>query len=371
MLIQESGYCIPPLLFSIVDSGLTILILVSLALIVLLGCHKDVKGTFFFGKTYSKSLKGLCAMVVIMVHIPNQYGNPIQIAIGSFGFVAVTLFFMFSAYGMQYSNDNNPAYLKSFWRNRISSLLIPSIIVNFFHFFCLIIGQGLSGKERNTQDALLWLSLVHVDHYVIVLLEYCLWFFLIVYFLKKSNRWRRGLVDGLLIAGVAISSLWIYLRSCYATSSPDFKWCFERWGLIWGILLYRFFSPFCAWLRKNNTLKIIIIIGVCLILGVSYLKYKTIWFWGEWLLKIILGFNLILLLCLISKEWSFGNAVSRFLGEISFEMYLSHGICLQIVMFFFPSLHSGPFLLLSIGLTILVSWLLHSVSAPLVRFCRK
>lgn len=95
-----------------------------------------------FDKESTHFLKGLCAIIVVMVHFPADKTNPLQDAIGSFAYIAVTFFFFVSAYGMQYSIDNNPNYLKKFWRNRLGSLLVPMLIVNVLTFIYLQIGEA-------------------------------------------------------------------------------------------------------------------------------------------------------------------------------------------------------------------------------------
>lgn len=73
----------------------------------------------FFGKDYTTELKGLCCLIVIYVHVPVAYRNPIQDAIGSFAYICVTLFFLISAYGMMLSAERKEEYLRHFWRNRL------------------------------------------------------------------------------------------------------------------------------------------------------------------------------------------------------------------------------------------------------------
>ena len=81
-------------------------------------------------KEQSLAIRAVCCIIVVLVHVPQQHGNFIQDAIGSFGYIAVTLFFMLSAYGLKYSVENKKDYLKNFWRNRVLILLIPFWLVN-------------------------------------------------------------------------------------------------------------------------------------------------------------------------------------------------------------------------------------------------
>ena len=87
-------------------------------------------------------------------------------------------------------------------------------------------------------------------------------------------------------------------------------------------------------------------------LGVSYLKFKTIPFFGDYTLKIILGLAITLFILAINVRVNIGNKISYFLGSISYEVYLLHGIVFGIVDAMIPGLESGMFILVSMILTV-------------------
>ena len=91
--------------------------------------HIVNNGYQLFTKEYSTVLKGICCIIVVLVHIPAEHSTRIQNSIGSFAYVAVTLFFLLSGYGLNVSRKKN-GYLDTFWRRRIPSLVIPMVSVN-------------------------------------------------------------------------------------------------------------------------------------------------------------------------------------------------------------------------------------------------
>lgn len=109
---------------------LTLIVPVALAICVLYGNKNLGNQDAFMNKEFTRALKGACCIIVILVHIPLAYANKLQDGIGSFAYVCVTLFFIMSAYGMNISASRSPAYLRHFWRNRLSALLIPQLLVN-------------------------------------------------------------------------------------------------------------------------------------------------------------------------------------------------------------------------------------------------
>ena len=331
----------------------TCIFLAILLPIYLVGISRKSDTSFFFTKDYTTTLKGACALIVILVHIPLLYSNKLQDAVGSFAYVAVTIFFMISAYGMEYSYDNKKNYLKHFWQNRIISLLTPIVIINIIAFLTI----------SCVQKSLVWRFLYDVNDYIICLLEYCLFFFIIKK-LGKRFSWRTHLVDLLLIASVFLISFASYLTNIIEI--PFFRWCYERFGLIWGLLLYRYKDQFLAWASKHTLVKVIIPLAISLVLGIGYLKFKFVWFWGEYLLKIILGIAIIAVFLVSTSRISFGNKLSRWLGDISYEVYLSHLFVIALLEIALPSLNSNQFIAYTIIGTIIISAFTHALVKRIV-----
>lgn len=315
----------------------------------------------FFSKQYTDVLKGLCCLIVIYVHVHSERGNALQDAIGSFAYVAVTFFFLVSAYGMMAGVERKGNYLKSFWRNRLVSLLIPCLLINITGF---VLNWIVLEKASAT-------ALYSINSYVLVLLQWCVWFYIVQWCRQKWFAENKVLTDSLLIAGVVITSLYLYFF-VDAEVSAEAGWCFERLGLVWGVLLYRYFDVVTAWMQKSRAVKVTVLLLLGGFLGVSYLKFKLVYFWGAYLLKIVLGFTLLLLLFTATSNRRFGDKVSNWLGSISYEVYLSHGMVLGIMAFFLPlDFNSGMFLFLAVLATLLLSTCVHAIGKPIVNLLRK
>lgn len=205
-------------------------------------------------------------------------------------------------------------------------------------------------------------NLLFINNYVVVLLGYCLWFWLV----RQRRRWYgHRIANTLLVGGVIISSLVSYF---FAEKDAGF-WCYERWGLVWGVLLYLFLPEVKK--RVSPSKSRILLFGVLsFVLGVAYLHFKTVFFWGEYLLKVVLGLTLIALLFILSSKRTLGNRVADYLGNISYEVYLSHGFVMGVIGRLYPRLPSGVFILSTVIVTICFSAAVHAVGKPLVRWCR-
>ncbi len=341
--------------FNFMDYLLTLIPIVFILIAGVSNTKKETEVTLF-GKQYTDVLKCLCCIIVVMVHFPTSYQNPLQDMIGSFAYVCVTLFFMISSYGMQFSSDKKPDYLKNFWRNRLVSLLIPCAIINIITY---IASRLIKGSDASIET--LWF----INSYVLILLEYCLWFYcikLIARIFKITNKW---IVDGLLILGVVASSLYLYLPSDGGDNEP-LGWCYERYGLIWGIILYRFMPQIKTWLTQNRRSKLILFLVLTMMLGLAYLKYKTVYFYGEYLLKIVLGFAIIVFLLLVTIGREYKNRIVIYIGSISYEIYLLHVIVIGNLMELAPNLSSGKFIIITYAVTVIMAALVHWLSKRLV-----
>ena len=90
-------------------------------------------------------------------------------------------------------------------------------------------------------------------------------------------------------------------------------------------------------------------------MGLCYLKFKPVVFWGDYLLKIVLGLFLLAFLLFVNTKINFGNKLSAFLGRISFEVYLTHGLVFRILDNLMPGVNSGVFILMSLLITVILS----------------
>lgn len=316
----------------------------------------NVSSQSIFDKVHSNVLKGFASIIVIFVHVPAAYGNGIQDAIGSFGYVAVTYFFMMSAYGMRRASIYNSQYITHFWRGRLAALLIPMFLCNVVYFRVDIISSDVLGVSK----------LYNFNGYVVVLLAYCLWFYAVLQITK--NRLSQFHIDWMLILGVVVSSIVCYVYMPGETSNMKY-WCFEQYGLVWGILLCRFEARFLSWIHNRRFLKVIVLILLGAVLGIGYLKFKAVPFWGEYVLKIVLGAELLILVFTLLDGFIKENCVTRFLGNISYETYLLHGVSFSLLAMV-DNLQSGVFILLAVGCTLAMAVFVKFIATPLVKAIR-
>jgi len=328
------------------DYILTAIVPILLCAVVVCSSKRADAGNRFFNKDFTTMLKGVCAIIVIYVHVGARYGNPLQDVIGSFAYVAVTFFFLTSAYGMNVSAERNPSYLTHFWRNRLLSLLVPYAII----CMAILLFESLAYNRLHLE----------FNNYVKTLLEYCLVF----YVLWKLSGRLNIYIYIYLAAIVALSSVWLYFCPEYSLLLGG--WPYERVGLVWGILLWRFYPVITEWLDRHNAVKTIGFLILSAVLGLAYLKFKSCFFWGEYVLKVVLGLCILVWVFLVTNRRTFINPLTKYLGSISYEIYLIHTLVMDIVMYFMPGLSSGLFILAVIIGSILCASVIHALAMPVV-----
>ena len=89
------------------------------------------------------------------------------------------------------------------------------------------------------------------------------------------------------------------------------------------------------------------------------------------MLKIVLGVTLLLLLFSATSNRKFNDKISLWLGNVSYEVYLSHGMVMGALALWLPeSIDSGLFILLTVLITLALSTAVHFIGKPIVNLLR-
>lgn len=325
---------------------LTNLIMTGIALslggMLLAGAKYRPDGGHFFDRENSGAMRGFWCLIIVLVHVPGAYQNGLQDMLGSFAYVGVSFFFMTSAFGLRLAAETRPESMAFFWRNRLPKLLVPCVLSNAIH---MALYAAAGSRVR------LWM-LLGIGGWVRWLLTCYLFFWLSDRLLPK--KWRDWGVCGL----VLVFSLGVYLSKPERTT-----WCPEVLGFVWGILLGRWKSSFVNWTARKWLPKCGWLCLLAGILGVGYLAGKGVPFWGDYVLKIALGAAILAFMLTLNGKISIGNRASRKLGDISYEVYLMHDAAFFLLEYLSPGVSSGVFILTSLLLTMILSLIVHKVSA--------
>lgn len=334
------------------------LILTAAALLLLAACvlykakFHPGENPDFFNIPNTNALRGIWSIVVILVHIPPERGNLIQDMIGSFGFVAVTFYFLFSGYGLSLGVLRKGFTGKGFWTKRLPKLLVPQLVVNILAVVLLWV---LLGDQPTLSNLLL------IAGWTKWLLA-CYLVFQLAHLLFRDPK-KANIAIGLSLGAISLS---MYTLSRLGVVTATI-WPTEIWGFLWGILLALYFPRFRIFGKDRWLLKTLLACALSGCLGLLYLKFKPIVFWGDYLLKIALGCAIIGFVLLLNMRFSIGNRILACLGSISYEVYLVHSPVIVLIARALPELSSGPFILLSLAGTIAASLIVHRLADGLLK----
>ena len=270
-----------------------------------------------------KSYRGLFAILVILLHLAQRTESGILFRYFTFtGMLPVPFFFFLSGYGLQKSYIvKSDKYRDGFLLKRVPTVLIPYIIIttiywlmHFFlgHYYSLqevihtyIIGWPIAEFSWFIVNILVfyvifWL-LMHLckKHYLMMILGGFIWYilhFIFCYKMKYGGFWY-------------VSSQLLVIGMFWALYEQNIINLFKKKYIILTILsagLFFIFSYLPSLISPNNKLNYIL---------VNLSPYLT---------RI---FFVISILALFLKI-QFGNKILNFLGKISLELYISHGLFL-------------------------------------------
>ena len=305
----------------------------------------------FFDLHNSKAMRGFWCLIIMLVHIPQAYQNIIQDMIGSFAYIGVTFFFMTSAYGLSQATHKKPESIHKFWMTRLPKLMLPNWLSNIFFELLFFILYGSNIRIGN---------LLHIHSWVQWLLA-CYLAFWCGYRFCRNPKYCRFIVY-ILVLTLSVSAF--YLR--YTGNVQATTWHSELFGFIWGMLLFAQYDNIKKFVLHKWFPKTLVVCLLALLLGVLYLLYKPVVFWGNYVLKVFLGLSILCFILILNGRIKIGNKISWLLGDISYEVYLIHGFVFQLIANAIPNINSGGFILISMILTVFFATIIHKMCMMLL-----
>lgn len=304
---------------------------VVLLLILLIGM-KPMKPLSAINECYlsmntTKCYKGLLAIIIVFHHLSIRTHSGIAFRLFTFvGCPAVAVFFFFSGYGLQKSYITKAEqYCNGFLKKRLSAILLPYVVITFLYW----IMYYLTGKFytfRNIIDRLLsGKPIVSFSWYVITILLFYIFFWILM---KLCNTNYFAMIIG--------GSVWymLYAISCiimgydslwYNTAHLlilGMIWAIKEKEILSAINKYQVFIPLC-WL----TFVLLFIIKIFLE------RYTSVNGIVSLLTVLDLLNYAVFAVCILgfSMKVRINNKILLFLGEISFEIYLIHGLFIALL----------------------------------------
>lgn len=304
-----------------------IFILLLISLFVYLIPKTDVD---YLSNKSTKSLKGLLALLIIFHHISQKITTGENFLNFEYmGRYIVALFFFLSGYGLYFQYSNNPTYMENFLKKRLVRIFIP-----FFVFIVIyVIYRATLGEDINVAFFLsFWkdhsniiyngwfinsIIVLYVIFYVSLvrkdskIAEYKLVFLTLVYIFWKAYQ-NHGDWEYVSIMAFLLGVFWTKNRVSIDKLLEKNYFIFLA---SFSILMYVF----------HYYEVIMKIIGITN----KYVYYGIV---GNLCTMVFVVYFLLL-----TNKLNFSNKYLDFLGDISFEIYMIHGLVMHYLGKFFVS----------------------------------
>ena len=300
---------------------------------------------YLLDKDRTLCLKGLLSIFIIAFHIQFLVDIPFMYLFYSWGALVVSLFFFISGYGLtcSYLKKGN-RYLNGFIYRRIWKTMKPFLIVTILYIVVEFMDKGALSCPSLKEMIYRGKTLLPYSWFVIaIIVQYFFFFFSFCYVTTMTRKMVYVLL--LTIIGMIIMSNMHYER----------HWWISSLAFPTG-MFYAYKESSCNNMLRQRKWRIFFMPIVCmLILIIVLLKIEA-------LFTIVYILIPLLVINLISYVGRKQNKIMMFLGLISYEIYLFHGVSIHLLRGKHIYIESDYlFVLLVYVCTILFSYCLHKV----------
>lgn len=322
--------------------------------IILLWGAKFSKGKNFndgLSLEQTKAFQGFLAICIMLHHIAQKtcaswiqpqsrivHGLDIFV---DMGFLLVSVFLFFNGYGVYKSFHSKENYLNGYFKKRI----LPVILALYSTTLIFFVARLLIGEKMDAMQVILYLTSIKLCNpntwYVIVLPFFYLFFYVSFRFIKKDGlavAATTALVIGYMLLGTRINHNDFWIRG---------EWWYNCVILFpVGIIFAKFENKIIPFVQKYYWAFLIVFLAAYYPIRIgSRMLGNMFGYYGEgWLPQnvIIMNRRITLLghsiLCtwfvmcwlLMGMKVKIGNKFLKFMGTITLEFYLIHGLFVEL-----------------------------------------
>lgn len=316
-----------------------------LLFILFCGSQRSPKGQFWpdaFSYQSDLPLRGFFMLLIVFHHLSQLLAHPGSLTLlRSSGFLCVSFFFFLSGYGLMKNHLQNPDYFHSYFKRRYTRLLIPFFLCNLIYLGVNLL-FGTSYTPVRFFKCLIGLELVNTHAWFILTLAlFYLVFFLIFRYVKDRS------LQYVLLLLFQLSYAAYCMQKGTGWELFEGPWWFNSSILfLIGVLLAGFETTVVAFFKKNYGLFLALsafsfLLFFCVSIYAAdefpYRKQDTSllsplilssWFNLCWQSLTVCAFCLTVSLFTLKIRCS--NPCLKLLGKISMELYLIHGLFIQL-----------------------------------------
>ncbi len=340
----------------------------------------------------TKALQGFTALCIMLHHIgqklcaswlaPNMIIPGLEFFV-PIGYMLVGIFLFFSGYGLYKSYCRKENYFEGFLKKHLIPLFFVSYVVIFmFGIFRMIQGEKLTGES--VFYYLTQLKLCNVNGWYMVTLPLFYLFFYLAFRFCKKEAISFVLIFLLVLGYITIGTCmdhngWMLQGEWWYNSAHFFPI---------GLLFARFEKPVVAHMKKYYPVYLILAIILMVPLYVwSEMAQGIFGYYGEtfhasdtvqrrWislLSQMAASFVCVFAIFLAGFKLKISNKIIDFMGTITLEFYLVHGLFVELFSYSFvsslPPIYriTNPwiYILTVLALSLPIAWILHKIVVKL------
>lgn len=332
---------------------------VGLFALTFFGCKYAGKGKFcdnLWDRQQTKMLQAFACLAVIIHHVTQLitgYGvmdyGPITL-FHSMGIMFTSVFFFCSGYGLIVSVTQKPDYLDGFLIHRLPLILVPFFMANVISVLIRLFYLKIPTTLPNIVKAVFGLVLLNGNGWFLVEIFFLyLAFYLSFLFIKNKD------IAIAVLCMAAFFIIGIGYNNGHDTSVVGDHWFMGEWWynativFVMGILVARFRERIVHFVKKHYTI-ILSVTSVLLLISFVAETYvrNTRGYYKEsfavtfglsnkgatLLAQMVLCLIFMWFVLLINMKVSIGNRALAFIGSISMEIFLLHGLFVRQIFSF-------------------------------------
>lgn len=270
--------------------------------------------------------KGLLAVVIVLHHLSQKTLSGVWFReFSKIGYLAAALYFFFSGYGLQKSYlQKGNEYSHRFLLKRIPAVLFPYIIVSVLYWLMYVVSGNVFSVKDLLTDILNGNPMVLYSWYIIVILIFYIVFWVLMLICGEKRL--------LMILGACI---WYVIHVMICRRLGFGSWWYNTshvilLGMIWGCYEEGIFKVIKKHYWKLLTLSWVVFVTIFWKAGlwIRLLNFRD----AELIVAMITATIFVFAALLLVLKLRIGNKISKLLGKISLEIYLTQGlfiICLR------------------------------------------
>ena len=310
----------------------------------------------YIGVKSTSGLKGFLAIGIVFHHLSQWVTTGEEFSnFGYMGTYIVSVFFFLSGYGLYVQNERKENYLNNFLGKRLSRILIPFMVISSIY----LIYRNLNGQELTISFFVNLFkkgsTVIYNGWFVnIIILMYV---FFYISFKMFSNRTISILINTILIVVYIILAIRLEYGFWWYNSSLPFVL-----GLLWAKN-----KEYIDGVLRNYYFVILVLITGLLFLSHQYdVVYKKLHLVDTYSYAFLANIDNVIFtifFILITNKIDFANKYLLFLGKISFELYMIHGLVMSIFGKYFVTsrLNDVIFTILVLIVSISLAWLINVI----------